>query len=247
MSQYIGNLSGTKPVIKTYRVGEAMTTAGVPIIGATANESGVMLGATTTSADAVGMTLDTVATYNTAQQTGNVDPAAYVKVVVNPDAMWQCRLSGTAASGGAIVSYFNTAASTTGLIVTPSLTSGGAAVDTSAKDDQLIVGYSGANAGIVRRAEPADATNCDVTQAFPFDIAVDDLFYFVGITEGAVQYSTLTTTLDEFNNAVATALNTTPTWRAVDMYLNDIGNNGLLNSYVNLICADHAYAGSALA
>jgi len=29
--------------------------------------------------------------------------------------------------------------------------------------------------------------------------------------------------------------------------LNDLGNNGLLNSYVNLICADHAFAGSALA
>jgi len=58
--------------------------------------------------------------------------------------------------------------------------------------------------------------------------------------------ATFTTTLDEINALVATAANTGSFYRPVDVYLNDIGNNGLLNSYVNLIGMDHATSGSSL-
>ena len=247
MSQYNGNIGGGAPVVKTYRVGIAMATAGVPVLGATANESGIIVGSAVTSADALGMTLDTAPTYNTAQQTGNVDPAAYVKVVINPDALWQSRLSGTATSGAALPRYWNSTASTDGTLVTQLDASGGSAVDLSAQDDGVIFGYSGANAGIARRCEPAGATTVTVTVAFPFDIAVDDTFIMCPLTEGALQMATFTATFDELDAEFDTTLNTTPTWRAVDLVLNDIGNNGLLNSYVNLVCADHAYSGSQLA
>jgi len=246
MSQLAYIHSGAKTRVQKMRVGISVTTPGVPVIGATANNEGVLLGTTTTSADAVGMAIDT-ATYNTAQQSDNSDPSQTVSVVTNADAVWQCRLSGAATSGSALIPYFNTAASATGILVTPSATSGGSTVDMSAVDDTVIFCYSGANAGVYRRMEPADATDVNLTQAFPFAIAADDLFFVCPITEGAIQYATLTTTLDEYDALVATALNTTPTWRAVELVLNDLGNNGLLNSYVNLICADHAFAGSALA
>ena len=57
------------------RVGITISNPGVPLIGPTANNEGVLLGATTTSADAVGMSIDT-ATYNTAQQSDGSDPTS---------------------------------------------------------------------------------------------------------------------------------------------------------------------------
>jgi hypothetical protein len=32
-------------------------------------------------------------------------------------------------------------------------------------------------------------------------------------------------------------------FRPVEVIMNDVGNNGLLNSYVNLITVDHAFGG----
>ena len=246
MSQLAYIMSGSKTRVQSLQAGETMATAGVPVIGMVANNDGIMLGGVATSVDAVGMTLDT-ATHATAQTATNTDPAAYVSVVTNADAVWQSRLSGTAASGGALVQYFNTIQSTNGLVVTPSLTSGGAAVDCTAINDMVTFGYSGANAGILRRNEIDDATNVDHIVAFPFDIEVDDLFIFCAIsTACGIQAPRWTTTLDEMENMVTTTAVTAATWHAVDYVLNDIGNNGVLNSYVNVICADHIYAGQSL-
>ena len=249
MSQFLGTLNGGKAVVKKMRVGITIPNVGVPLIGPTANNEGVLLGTTTTSADAVGMNLDT-ATYNTAQQTDNSDPSEVVSVVINSDAIWRTRLCGSAGTEGtALTPYYNTVASATGVLLTPSATSGGSTVDMSAVDDTLFFCYSGANAGLVRRAEPADGTDVNFTQAFRYAIAVDDLFFVCPITPGAVQYATFTTNLYEYDAVVTTTLNTTATWRALDVELYDIGysGRGLTDSAVHLICADHAYAGSALA
>jgi hypothetical protein len=120
-------------------------------------------------------------------------------------------------------------------------------VDWSAVDDTLVFGFEGANAGHYRRMEPAGATTATLIVAFPFDIAVDDTFILCPITPGAVEYATFTATLDEYDAEFDTALNTTPNWRCVEALYKDIGENGLLTSSVNLICGDHAFAGSALA
>ena len=242
-------LSGSKTRVQKFPVGEAMANAGVcveaPNSGGAAANNGVLLVETATAIDTLGITLDAQATYNTAQQSDNSDPTAYVSVVVNPDAVFQCRLNGHATTDGtALVSYFNTAASTTGLIVTPSLTSGGSAVDTTAMDDCTIFGYTGANAGIARRISVGDATNADVIVAFPYDIAVDDLFIFCNFVSGATHYVTFTTSLLEADATVATGEDTdNVNFRPVELVLNDAGNNGLLNSYVNLITVDHAFGG----
>jgi len=242
-------LSGGKTRVQKFPIGEAMANAGVCVETPAAATNGVALVETTTAIDSLGITLDAQATYNTAQQTDNSDPAAYVSVVTNPDAVMQCRLNGHATTDGtALVSYFNTTASTTGLIVVPSLTSGGSAVDTTAMDDCTIFGYTGANAGIERKISVADATNVDVIVAFPYDIAVDDLFIFCNFTAGGLHFVTFTTSLLEADATVATGEDTNNlNYRPVELVLNDVGNDGLNKSYVNVIAYDHAFAGSALA
>lgn len=246
MSQLAYILSGSKIARRKMRVGISVTSPGVPLIGPTANNEGVLLGATTTSVDAVGMSTDT-ATYNTAQQTDGSDPTEWVDVIINPDAVWMSRLSGGATTGTALTAYFNTVASSTGILLTPSATSGGSTVTTSNFDDCPIFCYSGANAGLYRRAEPADGTDINLTQAFRRALAVDDRFFGCPLTEGGIASVTWVTDLTEVNAAVTVSANVASTWRAVDLILNDIGADGLTKSYVNVICCDHQYAGSSLA
>lgn len=243
-------LLGGGPWLKQkFPIGEAIPVSGVCVETPAAATNGVALVETNTAIDSLGLCIDAAPTYNTAQQADNSDPAAYVTVITNPDLVMQCRLNGHATTSGvALVSYFNTSASTTGLIVTPSLTSGGGAVDTTAMDDCTIMGYTGANAGIYRKISVADGSNTDVIVAFPYDIAVDDLFIYCNFTAGGLHFVTFTTDLTEADATVATGEDTDNlNYRPVDLILNDVGNNGLMNSYVNLIAYDHAFAGSALA
>lgn len=250
MSQFAYNLSGSKIVVKKFKVGITVGTVGVPIIGVTANNEGVVLGTITAGIDNLGMNIDT-ATMTRAQNASFSEIEEYVSIVVNPDAVWQSRLSGTAASGGALTAYYNTVASATGILLTLSATSGGGTVDTSAWDDCPIFCYSGANAGHWRSAQPADATDINFPvatgQAWSKALAVDDRFFGVPLSLGSTQSATFTTALDEVNALVSTSVNTASYYRAIDFLLNDVGGNGLTHSYVNLICSDHQFSGSALA
>jgi len=219
----------------------------VPIIGVTANNEGVLLGATTTSVDALGMNIDT-ATFTAAQNAALTEIEEYVSVVVNPDAVWQSRLSGGATTGTALTAYYNTVASSTGVLLTLSATSGGNTVDTSNFDDCPIFCYAGNNAGHWRRAQPADATDINFpAQAWSKALAVDDRFFGCPLSIGSTQSVTWVTDLSEVNAAVTVGANTASTWRAVDLLLNDVGNDGLTKSYVNVICSDHQFSGSSLA
>lgn len=241
--------SGGKTRVQKFQIGEAMANAGVGVETQAAATGGIALVETNTAIDSLGITLDEQGTYNTAQQTDNADPAAFVSVVTNADAVLQCRLNGSATvDSTALVQYFNTTASTTGLIVVPSLTSGGSAVDTTAMDDCTIFGYTGANAGIARKISVADATDVNVAVAFPYDIAVDDLFIFANFVGGGLHFVTFTTSLLEADATVATGEDTDNlNYRPVELVMNDAGQDGVNNSYVNLIAYDHAFSGSALA
>lgn len=242
--EFAYTLSGSKTRIQTFPIGETMANAGVGVETPAAGTGGIALVETATAIGSLGITLDT-GTYATAQQTDNADPQAYVSVVVNPDAVLQCRLNGSATvAGTALVQYFNTAVSTTGLDVTPSLTSGGATVDTTAMDDCWVFGYTGANAGIGRQISVGDATDTTVAVAFPYDIAVDDLFIYANFVPGGNHYVTFITNLTEADATVATGEDLdNDNYRPVELIMNDAGNNGVLNSYVNLIAADHQYSG----
>lgn len=229
-------------------IGEAIAVSGVCVETPAAATNGVALVETNTAIDSLGLCISAAPTYNTAQQSDNSDPAAYVDVIVNPDLVMSCRLSGSSTSGTALTPYFNTSASTTGLIVTPSTTSGGSAADTTAMDDCTIFGYTGANAGIARKIAVADGTNVDVIVAFPYDIAVDDQFIFCNFTQGGLHFVTFTSDLTEADASIATGEDTDNlNYRPVDLQLNDKAGEGLTKSYVHLIAYDHAYSGSALA
>jgi hypothetical protein len=235
---------GGKTRVQKFQIGATLA-EGIGIESPEAPLGGVVSVTTITGIDVLGISLDAQDTYNTAQQADNSDPAAFVSVVTNADAVFQCRLNGSATvDGTALVKYFNTTANTDGNIVVPSLTSGGATVDTTAMDDCTIFGYTGANAGIARKISVADATDVNVAVAFPYDIAVDDLFIFSPFVGGQLHYVTFTTSLKEADATVATGEDIdNVNFRPVENVLNDAGNNGDTNSYVNLITVDHAFGG----
>jgi hypothetical protein len=61
-----------------------------------ANTKGVIAATTTAAVGCLGCTLDT-ATYQAGQNTDNAtDQAAYVSVIINPQAVWRAKLSGGA-------------------------------------------------------------------------------------------------------------------------------------------------------
>ena len=253
MSKFAYTLSGSKPALRKMKVGITIGTVGVPIIAGDANNAdGVILGSATAGVDQYGMNLDT-GTFVQAQVTVLTEIEEFVTVCVNPDAVWQSRMSGTAASGGALTGYYNTTASATGIVIILVAASdlSGSTIDTSAWDDCPIFCYEGANAGHWRAAQPADGTNIDFPvatgQAFSKPIAAGDRFFGVPAGLAIVQSATFTTELDEVNALVSTTVNVASYYRPVDLVLNDAGNNGLLNSYLNLIACDHMFSGSSLA
>ncbi len=112
-------LGGGAPIVKKYQVGEAMATAGVPVIAEAAQATaGIALASTTGAANMVGVTLDTQDTLVTAQQTDNSDPERVVTVLTNSDAVWKAKLSGGAGTDTALTLRTVSTASTTGLTVT---------------------------------------------------------------------------------------------------------------------------------
>src|SRR3990167_6650343 len=146
------SFSGSTAIVKKYQIGEAMATAGVPVeIETLANTHGVLLAETTTCADCLGVTQDAAPTRNTAQQTDNSDPAVYVSVIINPDAVWKAKMSGGSTSNTAITTQTNTVESTDGLLTTLALG--------TAYDDGYIWGYTGANAGVLRKVTAVGGTN----------------------------------------------------------------------------------------
>jgi hypothetical protein len=248
MSKLAYILSGSKPAFRKMKVNETMATSGVPVLAGTANEAaGVILGAAATGVDQYGMTLDT-ATFTAAQTATNSEIEEFVTVCVSPDAVWQSRMSGSATSGTALTAYYNTTASATGVLIIPVVAAdlSGATVDTSQWDDCPIFCYSGANAGQYR--EPADAPNIDFPQqAWSKPIAAGDRFFGVPAGHELVHSVTFTTLLDEIDAEFDTTANVASYYRPVDLVLNDEANNGLLNSYLNVIACDHMYSGSSLA
>lgn len=231
------SFGGSAPIIKKYQIGEAMSTAGVPVLVPTlADTDGLLLCSTTAAADAVGVTMDAQATRNTAQQTDNSDPAVYVSVIVNPDAVYRAKLSGGATSNTVLPTQTNTVASTTGLLTTLGLG--------TAYDDGYIWGYSGANVTILRKVTGVAGTNETPIVAFPFDIAVNDTFLAATFGPAELAGMQLTSTLEQIN---ATAdLQSTDNFRCVDFEQKDATEEGNGNSYAYITIFDHIFGGQGL-
>jgi hypothetical protein len=179
----------------------------------------------------LGCNLDT-ATYVTAQQSDGSDPQRLITVVCNPDAVWRMLMSGGATNNTALATQTETTGDATGLTVTT-----GAEWSNPTYDEGVVWGYSGANAGAVRKITSVAATAGTVTVAFRNDIAINDVFLrapYWPIQTATVQF---TTTLDQANAIIA--VGTGAGMRVVELQLNDVSNDGRGNSWVLAMPTDH--------
>ena len=235
-------IGGGAPIVKKYQIGEAMATAGVPVIAEAAQATaGLALASTTGAANMVGVTLDTQDTLVTAQQTDNSDPARVVSVIINSDAVWKAKLSGGAGTDTALTLFDVTTASTDGLDVTTGDDWNG--VDF---DGGVTWGFDGANTGIVRRISATSATAATLIVAFPNDSAVGDNFLRAGPTEGQDEGVALTTALSQVNAETAHVTGN-DNFRVVEGIYGDLSDAGQTNSFVFLIGLDHLYGGGGIA
>lgn len=230
--QIHGHLYGGTPILKKLQIGEALSLAGLPLIAsALADADGVMRASTTAAAEAIGISLDAQPTRNTAQQTGDADPAVYVTVNVRPDQIVTGRLSGGATAGTALPEFTNSVASTNGLLIT--------AAFGTAYDDGYAWGATGANAGRLRKIQGAVDTTATPIIAFPSDIAVGDLFYaatFGPYEDAGIQ---LTSNLAEINAAGDNQSGTNFRCMALRQLAKAAG--GALGSFAELIFTDHIH------
>lgn len=228
--QMHGHLYGGAPILQKLQIGEALSLAGLPLIASALTDAdGVMRASTTAAAEAIGVSLDAQPVRNTAQQTADADPAVYVTVNIRPDQIVRARLAGSSTAGAALPEFANTAASTTGLLIT--------AAFGTAYDDGYAFGATGANAGRLRKIQNAVNTTGTPIVAFPSDIAVGDLFYavtFGPLEDAGVQ---LTSNLAEVDATGDNQSGTNFRCRALAMLPKASG--GALQSFADLIFTDH--------
>lgn len=227
-----GHLYGGTAILQKCQIGEALPLAGVPLIAsALADADGVMRASTTAAAEAIGVSLDARATRNTAQQTDNSDPAVYVTVNIRPDQLVKARLSGSSTAGSALTEFTNSAASTTGLLITTAFG--------TAYDDGYAWGATGANAGILRKIQGAVNTTGTPIVAFPQDIAVGDIFYaatFGPLEDAGIQLTTGVLEID------ATGDNQAGTnFRCRKLYQFAKAQGGATGTFASMLFSDHVF------
>lgn len=232
-SQLLGS-NGT-PYVKKIQTGEASSTVGVPHRASDGDDAGPILAETVTCADFVGVSIDTQGTLVTAQQTDGSDPERAVSLIINPDAVYEARLSGGATSDTALDLKTVTTASTTGLAVTTSDD-----FSSTSFDEGSIWGYSGNNVGVLRKITSVSTTAATVTVAFPADTAVGDEFLAAPFFPLEDQNLQLTTALDQINASVAVDSDN-DNFRILDVLARDITDNGRTNSAALIVAFDSIF------
>lgn len=236
--KFVGMLSGNAPTILKMQVGETFAFAGVPAVVAGANDGGIKKGTTTAAVSTVGITEDT-ATYLTAQQTNNVDPSAYVSVIINPDAIYRAKLSGAAAENTALTIGTETLGSTTGLLVTTNVD-----YSSPSMDEGSIICSFGANQGAFRKITSLSSTAAVPSVAFANDTAIGDQFIAVPYSFMGKQFVQLTTNLFQVNASVTintTAVNLIPLRLILPQDPNDFANS----TAMDLMLWDSIYSAGA--
>ena len=207
------------------------------IASATGTDGGSLKDATTTSlVDMVGVVLGASSinphgggagslTYSSTQG----DTEGLVRVVINPDAIFEALMSGGATEGTALETFTNASENTAGTTITD------ASTGDNSMDDGISWGLSGANAGLSRKITTYSAdTSFVVTVPYPRTIAVGDTFAcapYLPLTTTTLQLTTLLTQADA-SIAVGTGGNA----RVVELIL-----NGVSDSKVHFIARDHVF------
>lgn len=229
-------LSGGLAVIHRHQVAVTFPDAGVPALMPAAEAAGVAIATTTGADNMAGLTVDASDTYATAQNADNSDPDALVGIIVNPDLVFEAKLSGGAAEDTALALFDVTAVSTSGLDITAGDFSG------TTFDEGAIFGFDGANVSILRKITSVSTTVATVTVAFPFDTVVGDNFLATRFWPFQANTATLTTLLTQIRNNVAVATNTAAL-RTVELKMKDTTDDGRNTSKVNFISGNHVFGG----
>ena len=145
---------------------------------------------------------------------------------------WKAKMSGGSTSNTAITIQTNTVADSTGLLTTLALG--------TAYDDGYIWGYTGANAGVLRKVTAVGGTNEVPIIAFPYDIAVGDTFLAATFGPGALNGCQLTSTLEQLD--VTADIQSTDNFRVVEFEVKDSSDSGTTNSFAYLTIFDHLFA-----
>jgi hypothetical protein len=223
--------------VKNYQMEASAINTGVPVLsdGDTANTSGVIPATITSALNCIGVSVDTNRAASTlAQVTSGAgdrsdgNNASFVKVCINPDAVYRAKLSGGTTEDTALAVITQAAADTAGTAPgggTPAVT-----------DEAVVWGYTGANIGHWRMSDAANS----VLLAFPNDIAAGDEFLealiFIGSPDEA---PTLTAAFTQVNAATASAGNNN--FIIVEWEIRDAGGDGRTNSYALMLAQDHVF------
>lgn len=226
--QYLGNFSGSTPVIKKYKASAAMI-RGIVVRRPATSDSGQMITSTTTlAADALGLLIDNgsylgdVVNYSTTQ--GN--PEAVWSVIVNPDMILRAQMV-TGATGTAITGDTIATASSNGLTAV-----GGTSVASPDMVGGSIWYTSGANVGKSRKITGTSSVTATVVVPFAAN-AVGDTFAYAGVNIGLTGV-TLTTDLTNVRTDIAVSTGASLT--CLDLEL-----NGLSDSFIHLVLGDQVW------
>lgn len=227
--QYLGNFSGSTPVIKKIKSSAAMI-RGIVVLRSAANASGQMSTSTTTDAsNSIGLLIDNgnylgdVVNYSTTQG----DREAVWSVIVNPDQILRAQMV-TGATGTAITGDTIVTASSNGLTAV-----GGTSVASPDMDEGILWYTSGANVGKSRKITSTSSVTATVIVPFAAN-AVGDTYAYAGVNIGLTGV-TLTTDLTNVRTDIAIA--TGASLSCLDLEL-----NGLSDSYIHLVLGDSVWA-----
>lgn len=227
--QYMGNFSGSSPVIKRYKASATGYVVGILMLRSAGNASGQMSVSTTTSAaDALGLLIDTgdkggeSVTYSTTQ---GADEAVF-GVIVNPDQILRAQMV-TGATGTSITGDTIASASSNGLTAV-----GGTSVASPDMDEGILWYTSGANVGRSRKITSTSSVTATVIVPFAAN-AVGDTYCYAGVNIG-LQGVTLTTDLKNVRADIAVSTGATLSTLSMEL-------NGTTNSFVHLVVGDSVF------
>src|SRR3972149_958788 len=132
-------LGAGAPILKKFKLGATVATAGIPVIVDSTNDYGEVLPCTTTSfADTYGVGIE-AGTYTTTKAASMVE--GVVTVIINPDAVYKALMAGGSSNNTTLQALVPTAQNTAGTTITD------ADVGTATTKGGAAWGVSGGNVG----------------------------------------------------------------------------------------------------
>lgn len=236
--EYQGDLTGGSTMrIGRYQVAATKATAGVPVLVPAAAGSGLIVATTTSTAKAVGVTLDTSGTYVTAQQTDSADTARTCAVILSPSAIYSLPMNGGATEGTAMVLHTAVSGASDGLSFVSDVNT-----DSPELADGTVFCLTGANAGRSNKCTSNSTTTMTFIVAWPSDIAAGDTFVVAPYDPPRGIKVQLTTLLTQADASIA--VGTGAAFKTVELKFNR--HDGRNKSYVLACLANHVF-GAVLA